>query len=60
MVYNYKKCTVIDAMISTVISTNIHTCTKIIPILYHEHAIKVANWNLSFLSVEYSNYDITP
>ena len=34
-------------------------CTKIIPILYHEHAIELANWNFGFLSLEYSNYDIT-
>ena len=60
MVYNCKKCTVIDTMISTVIGTNIHTCTKIIPILYHEHAIELANWNFGFLSLEYSNYDIMP
>ena len=60
MVYNYEKCTMIDTVISTVISTNIHMCTKIMPILYHEHAIEVANWNFSFLSQEYSYYDITP
>ena len=40
-------------------STNIHTCTKIIPILYHEHAIELVNLNFGFLSLEYSNYDIT-
>ena len=59
-VYNYGKCTMIDTVISTVISTNIHTCTKIIPILYHEHAIELANWNIGFLRLEYSNYDIMP
>ena len=47
-------------MIDTVISTDIHICTKIIPILYCEHVIEVANWNFDFLSLEYSNYDITP
>ena len=60
MVYNYKKRTMIDTVISIVISTNIHSCPKIIPILYHEHAIELANWNFGFLSLEYSNYDIMP
>ena len=48
----------IDTVITTVISTNIHMCTKILPILYHEHAIELANWNSGFLSLEYSNYDL--
>ena len=58
MVYNYEKCTMIDTMISTVISTNIHMCTKIIPILYCEHAIELGNCNFDFLSLEYSNHDL--
>ena len=45
-------------MIDTVISTNICMCTKIIPILYHEHAIELAIWNFSSLSLEYCNYDL--
>ena len=55
-----KKHTVIYTMISTITSTNTHTRTKMIPILYREHAIKLVNWNFGFLSLEYSNYDIMP